>query len=86
MKQNIIELLKFITEQGYDNSQWGICDFEVETDSYFGTLYNINTENFIYVYWKMDDDLASDFLNNNSPDHFLCFESTADEYLYIFNY
>lgn len=86
MKQNIIELLKFITREGYENHQWGICDFEVETDTYFGTLFNHTTENFIYVYWKTDDDSAANFLNNNSPDYFLCLESTADEYLYIFNY
>ena len=86
MKQNIIELLKFITAQGYDNSQWGICDFEVETYTYFCTEFNHTTENFIYVYWKTDDDSAAFFLNNNDPDYFLSLESTADEYLYIFKY
>lgn len=86
MKQNIIELLKFITEQGYDNTQWGICDFEVDTDSYFGTLYNFIIENFIYVYWKTDDESAAKFLCNNDPDLFLSLEWEADEYLYIFKY
>lgn len=86
MKQNIIELLKFITVQGYDNSQWGICDFEVETDSYFGTLFNHTIENFIYVYWKTNDESAERFLCNNNPDLFLSLEPTPYEYLYIFKY
>lgn len=86
MKQNIIELLKFITAQGYDNSQWGICDFEVETDTFFGTHFKHIIENFIYVYWKADDDTAGNFLCNNNPDKFLWLKETTDEYLYIFKY
>lgn len=86
MKQNIIELLKFITAQGYDNTKWGICDFEVETDIYFGTYSTFTIDNFIFVYWKINDDSAEHFLCNNNPDFFLSLESTADEYLYIFKY
>lgn len=86
MKQNIIDLLKFITAQGYDNSQWGICDSEVETDTFFGTYFKHTAENFIYVYWKTDDDTAGHFLDNNDPDYFLSLKATADEYLYIFKY
>lgn len=86
MKQNIIELLKFITREGYDNSQWGICDFEVETKSHFGTLFNSTIENFIYVYWKADGHLNGNFLFNNSPDYFLKLEPAADEFLFIFKY
>ena len=86
MKQNIIELLKFITEQGYDNSQWGICDFEVETDCYFNTLSKKKIANFIFVYCKSCDESAANFLKNNSPDYILIVKGTAGENLYIFNY
>lgn len=86
MKQNIIELLKFITQEGYDNTKWGICDFEVETKIYFKTYFNHTVENFIYVYWETYERTAEHFLCNNDPDYFLSLESTADEYLYIFKY
>lgn len=86
MKQNIIELLKFISYQGYINSQWGIYDVEIETSRYFNTEFNHIIGNFIFVYWKTDDESAAKFLDNNEPDYFLSLKDTVDEYLYIFKY
>lgn len=86
MKENIVKLLGFLNREDYDTSEWGIVGYEVNTREYFGSRFEHIVGNFIYVYWRKDDEHDEEkFLANNSPDYFLAIDD-SDYYVYIFKY
>lgn len=82
MKQNIYEVLRWLNEQGKDNTEWGFVE-NVDTMPHFGTPFNhhINGRALYYLWWVNEDDSTST-LANSSPDYVLACDY-KDFYYYI---
>lgn len=82
MKQNIYEVLRWLNEQGKDNTEWGFVE-DVSTMPHFGTRFNhhINGRALYYLWYLFDSDSTS-VIVNSPPDYFLATDD-PDYYYYI---